>query len=58
MDEDEGVFVEGGALRVDRERALEKLKRFQLGDPGAGLFFWLRCAVASGATRFELPFRS
>lgn len=51
---DEGELVERGGFRVDRARALEKLSRFQLGDPSFGPFFWVRCAVASGAARFEL----
>lgn len=51
---DEGKLVEKGAFRVDRVRALEKLSRFQLGDARFGLLFWVRFAVANGATRFEL----
>lgn len=51
---EEGELVERGSLRVDRARALEKLGRFQLGDPAFGVFFWVRCAVASGATRVAL----
>lgn len=47
-------LVERGAFRVDRARALEKLSRFQLGDPAFGIFFWVRCAVASGAASVDI----
>lgn len=53
-DRDEGVLVETGEFRVARERALEKLRDYQLPDPFYGAFFWVRAAVASGATRLSL----
>jgi len=43
------VHVGSGAFRVDRERALEKLVRFQMPDPDLFLLPWLRAAVASEA---------
>lgn len=46
-------LVERGSFRVDRARALEKLSRFQLGDPAFGPCFWVRCAVASGAENVD-----
>ncbi|MDE2292631.1 MAG: hypothetical protein KGL53_11165, partial [Elusimicrobia bacterium] len=49
MSDDGAEFVESGSLRVDRPRALEKLRRYQLGDPRRGVLFWLRCACAAGA---------
>lgn len=48
------TLVSQGSLRIDRDRALEKLARFQTADPGLFVREWLRCAVASGATRIEL----
>lgn len=57
MEDESARLVESGSLRVDRARALDKLQRFQLGDPSFGFYFWVRCAVASGATRVSLaPF--
>lgn len=44
------VHVGSGSFRVDRERALEKLMRFQMPDPNLFLLPWLRAAVASGAS--------
>ena len=54
MEEDSARLVESGSLRVDRARALDKLQRFQLGDPAMGFYFWVRCAVASRAARIDL----
>ena len=51
---DDGELVESGTFRVDRQRALEKLKDFQLSDPTMFLLPWIRCAVASGATGIRL----
>ena len=44
-----GALVESGSFRVDRERALEKLRRFQLPDAAMYLLPWVRCAVAGDA---------
>ncbi|MBI5596037.1 MAG: hypothetical protein HY928_08110 [Elusimicrobia bacterium] len=54
MEDPSARLVETGSLRVDRARALDKLQRFQLGDPTLGFYFWVRCAVASRATRVDL----
>ncbi len=47
-------LVGAGAFRVDRERALKFLERYQLGDPEAFILEWCRCAVAGGATRIQI----
>jgi len=39
-------LVGSGSFKVDRQRALEKLKEFQLPDPDMFLLPWIRCAVA------------
>ncbi|OGR57767.1 MAG: hypothetical protein A2X36_03345 [Elusimicrobia bacterium GWA2_69_24] len=49
-EDSDAVLVETGAFRVDRSRALDKIMRFQLPDPGMFLLPWVRAAVASGAT--------
>lgn len=54
MEKDEGEFVESGAFRVDRERMLEVLSRYQLKQPGQFFDAWARCAVASGASEIRL----
>jgi hypothetical protein len=46
----EAEFVGSGSFRVDRERALEVLRDYQLPDPVMFLAAWLRCAAASGAS--------
>lgn len=46
-------FIESGSFRVDREKALEKLERYQLADPWDFAAAWARMAVDSGATRLE-----
>src|SRR5437867_13373737 len=51
-------LVGSGCFKVDRQRALEKLKEFQLPDPDRFLLPWIRCAVASGATRLTLDLDS
>src|SRR5262245_463167 len=51
-------LVASGSFRVDRQRALEKLKDFQLPDPDMFLLPWIRCAVASGATRVTMDLDS
>lgn len=53
----EALLVGAGAFKVDRARMIEKLSRFQTGDPEAFLLPWLRLAVASGATKIELSRR-
>ncbi|TPW20602.1 MAG: hypothetical protein FD126_1522 [Elusimicrobia bacterium] len=32
---DDGTFIESGSFRVDREKALEKLERYQLACSGS-----------------------
>ncbi len=51
---EDGELVESGTFRVDRKRALEKLKEFQFPDPAMFLLPWIRCAVASGATKITI----
>lgn len=53
----EALLVGAGAFRVDRSRMVEKLAKYQTGDPDGFLLPWLRLAVASGATRLELNLR-
>ncbi|MBI5210190.1 MAG: hypothetical protein HY927_09500 [Elusimicrobia bacterium] len=48
------VLVESGGFRIDRDRALDKLKRFQLPEPARFVLPLIRCAVASGATSVEI----
>ncbi|MDE2293602.1 MAG: hypothetical protein KGL53_16085, partial [Elusimicrobia bacterium] len=43
-------LVGSGAFRVDRRRALDKLKRFQLPDARMYPLPWVQAAVASEAT--------
>jgi len=52
------LSVGSGSFKVDRRLALEKLKEFQLPDPDMFLLPWIRCAVASGATRLTLDLDS
>jgi len=47
---EEGELVETGTFRVDRERMLEILSRYQFQGPDMFLRAWIRCAVASGAS--------
>lgn len=48
-----GELVRSGGFRVDRKRALEKLRDFQFGDPAAFALSWARCAALSHATRLD-----
>lgn len=48
------VLVDTGSFRVDRAKALEKLKGFQFRDAEGFLLPWVRCAVASGASRIRI----
>ncbi|MBI4347278.1 MAG: hypothetical protein HY553_10515 [Elusimicrobia bacterium] len=48
------TIVSSGAFRVDRERAIEVLRRHQLPDPRDFLLPWIGLAAASGATNVEL----
>lgn len=45
-----GTLVETGSFRVAAKRALEKLARFQLQDPGFYVLLLVRCAAACGAS--------
>lgn len=47
-------LVSTGAFRVDRAKALEKLRAFQTPDPELFMLPWVRAAVAGGATRIAL----
>lgn len=51
--DEDGVLVGGGAFKVDRAHALEKLKRYQLPAGVGGWMLWARCAAACGADAFE-----
>jgi hypothetical protein len=51
-----GTLVGSGTFKVDRWRALEKLKDFQLPDPTKFLLPWVRCAVASGASYIKVRY--
>lgn len=62
---EEGQLVQTGGFRIDRKRALQKLRDFQFADPTMFALSWVRCAVLSGATKvsaravergFELSF--
>lgn len=46
--------VESGSFLIDRAKALDKLKRFQLADAGAFLLSWIRLAVMSDAGRIGI----
>ena len=53
-----GVLVGSGSFVVDRQRALDKLMRFQLPDPETCLLPIIRCALAGKASAIsiqELP---
>lgn len=47
-------FVESGSFRVDREKALTKLAKYQLADPWDFAAAWARLAVESGAQKAEV----
>jgi hypothetical protein len=49
----EGILVESGTFRVDRKRALAKLKKFQYYHPYF-LVCVVQCAEAAGASRIEI----
>lgn len=53
-DGSEGVWVGGGAFRVDRRKALEKLSKYQLADPDRFILCWVRAAVAAEATQLGM----
>lgn len=52
--DDEGVLAERGFLRVDREKALEKLSQYSLPSPELFLLPWARAAAANGAGHFAV----
>ena len=52
--DDDAELVESGTFRIDRARALEKLKEFQFADPSMYILAFARCAVASGATEIRI----
>ena len=54
MAEGEGELISTGAFRVDREKALEKLSRYQTPDPSLFMLPWVRAAVAGGATHIGM----
>jgi len=47
--EEEGELVESGSFKIDRARALEKLKSFQFADPNSFILALARAAVAAEA---------
>src|SRR5687768_9335323 len=49
-----GPAVAEGAFTVDREKAREKLRHFQLADPCAWLLEAVRAAVVQGATKVSV----
>lgn len=51
---DDGRLVERGSFRVDREKALAKLERYQLADPWDFVLAWGRMAVVSKSKRVEV----
>ncbi|HNW43151.1 MAG TPA: hypothetical protein PKI19_01510 [Elusimicrobiales bacterium] len=50
----EGELVESGTFRVDTEKMLEVLSRYQLQAPEYFIRACIRCAVASGASEVRL----
>lgn len=50
----DAVLVETGGFRVDRTRALEKLRDYQLPDAELFLLPWVRCAAALGASALRV----
>lgn len=52
----QGLFLEEGQFRLDPEKALEKLSRFALPEPGLWVVKLLQAAVASGATQIKFTF--
>ncbi|MDO8805169.1 MAG: hypothetical protein Q7R35_12125 [Elusimicrobiota bacterium] len=51
---EEGELVETGTFRIDSERMLAVLSRYQFQSPDMFLRAWIRCAVASGAAEVTL----
>lgn len=51
---EEGLLIGAGSFRIDLEKALETLERFQLPSPEDFLLPWLRCAVAGKAKRISV----
>ncbi|MDO8804243.1 MAG: hypothetical protein Q7R35_07420 [Elusimicrobiota bacterium] len=54
LQEDGGVFVGSGSFVVDKQRALDKLMRFQLPDPVNCLLPMIRCAHAGKASEIAI----
>ncbi|MFA5137659.1 MAG: hypothetical protein WC728_00385 [Elusimicrobiota bacterium] len=52
--DDDAVWVGSGSFRIDREKALETLLRFQLPDPTQYLLCWVRTACAAGAPEIRI----
>jgi hypothetical protein len=52
--DDDAVWVGSGSFRIDREKALETLLRFQLPDPTQYLLCWVRAACAAGAAEIRI----
>ena len=53
----EGLLIGAGSFRIDTEKALETLQRFQLAAPEDFLLPWLRCAVAGKAKMISVRSR-
>jgi len=49
----EGIVDSSGRFTLDRSRALEKMRQFQLPNPYVYCLKWLQAAVAGGATHFH-----
>lgn len=53
-DPPKGERVASGGFRIDRDRAIQKLKAHRFSDPLVFVDHWARCAAACGATRLEI----
>ncbi|MBX7079563.1 MAG: hypothetical protein K1X88_10280 [Nannocystaceae bacterium] len=51
---DEATLAARGTFTLDRERAREKMRQFQLADPRRWILLLLRAAILRGATRVEI----
>lgn len=54
VQEDGGVLVCSGSFVVDKQRALDKLMRFQLPDPESCLLPMIRCAQSGKASEISI----
>lgn len=49
-----GERVASGGFRIDRARAIQKVKAHRFSDPLLFVDHWARCAAACGATKLEI----